>query len=94
MKLGNSFLQRLQGDSQWKMVMHAVSPVFDKEHAKDCRQFGKILDTMIQNIMKTADESKFESLSIPLLGTGKIKFHIVYLFKQYKLSLVHDSCGY
>lgn len=78
MKLGNSFLQRLQGNSQWKMIIHAFSPVFDKEHAKDSRQFGKILDSMIQIIMKTADESKVESIVIPLLGTGKIKCQIVY----------------
>lgn len=81
MKLGNSFLQRLQGNSQWKMIVHVFSPVFDKEHAKDSRKFGKILDSMIQNIMKTVDESKVESISIPLLGTGKIKCHVVHLFK-------------
>lgn len=78
MKLGNIFLQRLQGDSQWKMIIHAVTPVFDKEHAKDSRQFGKILDIMIQTIMKTADEANVQSISIPLLGTGKIKCHIEY----------------
>lgn len=78
MKLGNIFLQRPQGDSQWKLIIHAVTPVFDKEHAKDSRQFGIILDTMIQIIMKTADEAKVESISIPLLGTGKIKCHIEY----------------
>lgn len=80
MKLGNSFLQRLQGNSQWKMILHAFSPVFDKDHAKDSTKFGKILDSMIQNIMKTVDESKVESISIPLLGTGKIKCHVVYMY--------------
>lgn len=79
MKLGNTFLQRLQEDSQWKMIIHAVTPVFDKEHAKDTRQFGRILDTIIQIILKTADEAKVESIAIPLLGTGKIKCHIAYL---------------
>lgn len=81
MKLGNSFLQRLQGNSKWKMIVHAFSPVFEKEHAKDSRKFGNILDSMIQNIMKTVDETKVESISIPLLGTGKIKRHVVHLFK-------------
>lgn len=81
MKLGNSFLQRLQGNSKWKMIVHAFSPVFEKEHAKDSIKFGKILDSMIQNIMKTVDETKVESISIPLLGTGKIKRHVVHLFK-------------
>lgn len=79
MKLGNTFLQRLQEDSQWKMIIHAVTPVFDKEHAKDTRQFGRILDTFIQIILKTADEAKVESIAIPLLGTGKIKCHIAYV---------------
>lgn len=79
MKLGNTFLQRLQEDSQWKMIIHAVTPVFDKEHAKDTRQFGRILDTIIQIILKTADEAKVESIAIPLLGTGKIKCHIAYV---------------
>lgn len=79
MKLGNTFLQGLQEDSQWKIIIHAVTPVFDKEHAKDTRQFGRLLDSMIQTIMKTADEAKVESIVIPLLGTGKVKCHIVYL---------------
>lgn len=79
MKLGNTFLQRLQEDSQWKMIIHAVTPVFDNEHAKDTRQFGRILDTLIQIILKTADEAKVESIAIPLLGTGKIKCHIAYV---------------
>lgn len=79
MKLGNAFLQRLQEDSKWKMIIHAVTPVFDREHAKDARQFGRLLDSMIQTIMKRADEAKVESIAIPLIGTGKIKCHIIYL---------------
>lgn len=79
MKLGNTFQQGLQEDFQWKMIIHAVTPVFDKEHAKDARQFGRLLDSMIQTIMRTADEAKVESIAIPLLGTGKIKCHIAYL---------------
>lgn len=62
-----------------KMIIHAVTPVFDKEHAKDTRQFGRIFATIIQIILKTADEAKVESIAIPLLGTGKIKCHIAYL---------------
>lgn len=76
MKLGDIFPQRLQKNSQWKMIIHAVAPVYDKEHAKDPTQFGKILNTMIQFIMKNADEEKAESIAIPLLGTGKIRFYI------------------
>lgn len=82
MKLGNTFLQPLQGDSQWMMIIHAVIPVFDKEHAKDTRQFGRVLDTIIQIILKTADEAWVESISIPLLGTGKIKCHFVYFLRK------------
>lgn len=82
LKLGKTFLQRLQGDSQWMMIIHAVTPVFDKEHANDTRQFGRILDTIIQIILKTADEAKVESISIPLLGTGKIKCHFLYFIRK------------
>lgn len=78
MKLGNIFPQQLQKNSQWKMIIHAVTPVYDKEHAKDSSKFGKTLNTMIQFIMKTADEEKVESIAIPILGTGKIlKFYFL-----------------
>lgn len=91
MKLGNTFLQRLQGESEWKMIIHAVTPVFDKEHAKDTLQFGRILDAIIQIILKTADEAQVESISIPLLGTGKMKCHIVYFLRKNNL---HCFRGY
>lgn len=78
MQLGDSFPQRLQKSSQWKMIIHAVAPVYDEKHAKDATKFEKALNTIIQFIMKTADEEKAKSIAIPLLGTGKKRFYITF----------------
>lgn len=74
MKYGDVCSQELQENSKWKMIIHAVTPVYDFEYAKNHSQFVKTLNTIIQTIMKTADDAKLHSIAIPLLGTGKENF--------------------
>lgn len=71
MKYGDVCSQKLQENSKWKMIIHAVPPVYDAEYAKYHSKFVKTLSTIIQKIIKTADEAKLHSIAIPLLGTGK-----------------------
>eukprot|EP00105_Crassostrea_gigas_P003789 XP_011416745.2 PREDICTED: E3 ubiquitin-protein ligase DTX3L-like [Crassostrea gigas] len=71
MKYGDVCSQKLQENSKWKMIIDAVPPVFDVEYAKNHSQFVKTLITIIQKIIKTADEAKLHSIAIPLLGTGR-----------------------
>lgn len=71
MKYGDICSQKLQENSKWKRIIYAVPPVFDAEYAKNHSKFVKTLITIIQKIIKTADEAKLHSIAIPLLGTGK-----------------------
>lgn len=75
MRYGDICSQELKENSKWKMIIHAVTPVYDSEYAKDHSEFVKILKTIIQKIIKTADEAKLHSIAIPLLGTGKYIFY-------------------
>lgn len=70
-KYGNVCSQELQNNSEWKMIIHAVTPVYDSEYAKNPLEFTKTLYSIIRRIIKTADEANFHSIAIPLLGTGK-----------------------
>lgn len=78
MKYGDVCSQKLQENSKWKMIIHAVTPVYDFEYAKNPSEFVKTLNTIIQKILKTADEAKLHSIAIPLLGTGKEIFLLFY----------------
>lgn len=74
MRYGDICSQELKENSKWKMIIHAVTPVHDSEYAKDHSEFVKILKTIIQKIIKIADEARLHSIDIPLLGTGKYIF--------------------
>lgn len=71
MKYGDVCSQKLQENSKWKMIIHAVTPVYDFEYAKNHSEFVQNLNNIIQKIIKTADEAKLQSIAIPLFGTGK-----------------------
>lgn len=75
MRYGDICSQELKENSKWKMIIHAATPVYDSEYAKVHSEFVKILKTIIQKIIKTADEAKLHSIAIPLLGTGKYIFY-------------------
>lgn len=62
--------QSLHGNSPWKFIIHAVTPKFDRNYAKDPMKFGAVLKTLIQNIIEAADEANIGSVAIPLLGAG------------------------
>lgn len=82
MKYGDVCSQKLQENSKWKMIIHAVTPVYDAEYAKNHSNFVRTLNTIIQEIIKTADEAKLHSIAIPLLGTGKEIFFHFYNYMQ------------
>lgn len=89
LKYGDICSQKLQENSKWKMIIHAVPPVFDAEYAKNHPKFVKTLNTIIQKIIKTADEAKLHSIAIPLLGTGKEIFYtFIIICKLSVLSLL------
>lgn len=82
MRYGDICSQKLKENSKWKMIIHAVTPVYDSEYAKNQSEFVKNLKTIIQKTIKTADEAKLHSIAIPLLGTGKYKFLLFYNYMQ------------
>lgn len=82
MKYGDVCSQKLQENSKWKMIIHAVPPVYDADYAKNHSKFVKTLIAIIQKIIKTADEAKLHSIAIPLLGTGKEIFLHFYNYMQ------------
>lgn len=86
MKYGDVCSQKLQENSKWKMIIHAVTPVYSSEHAINYSEFVKTLITIIQKIIKTADEAKIHSIAIPLLGTGKEIFLLFYNYIYANLS--------
>lgn len=75
MRYGDICCQEFKENSKWKMIIHSATPVYDCEYAKDHSEFVNILKTIIQKILKTADEAKLHSIAIPLLGTGKYIFY-------------------
>lgn len=74
MKDGYIWSQKLKIPSKWKMIIHAVSPVYDCKYAERPTEFGETLKIIIKQIIKTAEEAQFHSIAIPLLGTGKYLF--------------------
>lgn len=70
MNHGEIFSQTLHGNSQWKFIIHAVTPVYDCNYSKEIVKFGAVLKTMIQNIIEAADAANVGSVAIPLLGAG------------------------
>lgn len=77
MSYGDICSQGLKENSKWKMIIHAITPVYDSEYAKYHAEFAKILKNIIQKIIKTADEARLHSIAIPLLGTGKYIFTLL-----------------
>ncbi|XP_061162262.1 uncharacterized protein LOC133171516 [Saccostrea echinata] len=69
-KIGQILSQKIYGNSPWKMIVHAVTPRWTKDSAKDPGNFERTLNIMIQEIIKTADESNCLSIAVPLLGAG------------------------
>lgn len=77
---GDVWCQKLErnSSSKWKTIIHAVIPAYDCKHAKDLTKFGETIKNMIKIMLKSAEDELFNSIAIPLLGTGKLSF---YLFK-------------
>jgi hypothetical protein len=71
MKFGDIRSQNISGNSTWKMIIHAVTPRWNKDYAKDPEKYERTLNTMTQAILKEADDARFSSVAVPLLGTGK-----------------------
>ncbi|XP_062591829.1 uncharacterized protein LOC134253316 isoform X4 [Saccostrea cucullata] len=69
-KIGQILMQNIFGNSPWKMIIHAVTPRWNKDSAKDPGNFERTLNIMIQEIIKKADELKYFSIAVPLLGAG------------------------
>lgn len=76
---GDISSQSLHGNSPWKFIIHAVTPRYDCDYSKDSMKFEAVLKTLIQNIIKAADEANIGSVAIPLLGAGNVSVHLFYL---------------
>lgn len=70
MNHGEISSQSLHGNSPWKLIIHAVTPIYDCYYSKEIMKFGAVLKTMIQNIIEAADVANVGSVAIPLLGAG------------------------
>lgn len=70
MNIGYVWSQKLKRYSKWKMIIHAVSPIYDCM-AENPTEFGETLKTTIKEIITTAEEAQVHSIAIPFLGTGK-----------------------
>ena len=57
--------------SPWKMIVHAVFPIYDQSYSKDPVKFGSRLRILMKRLLEKAEEGKFTSIAIPLLIEGK-----------------------
>ena len=55
----------------WKMIIHAVFPIYDQSYSKDLAKFGSRLRILMKRLLEKAEEGKFTSIAIPLLIEGK-----------------------
>ena len=63
--------------SPWKMIIHAVFPIYDQNYSKDPAKFGSRLNILMRKIIEQAEEGRFTSIAIPLLIEGKIDVSIL-----------------
>ena len=63
--------------SQWKMIIHAVFPIYDQSYSKDPAKFGSRLNILMKRLIEKAEEGKFTSIAIPLLIEGTINVYIL-----------------
>nr|XP_022339296.1 uncharacterized protein LOC111134504 isoform X2 [Crassostrea virginica] len=74
MKQGQTLIQIHSDASPWKMIIHAVFPIYDENYAKNPSNFGSQFYPIIQTLITTADEKRYHSIAIPLLVEGKGEF--------------------
>ncbi|XP_078336705.1 uncharacterized protein LOC144626467 isoform X2 [Crassostrea virginica] len=57
--------------SPWKMIIHAVFPIYDQSYSKDPAKFGSRLNILMKRIIEKAEEGRYTSIAIPLLMEEK-----------------------
>ena len=70
MKQGQTLSQIPSDASPWKMIIHAVFPIYSDNYAKNPSKFGSQFYPMFQTLITTADERRYHSIAIPLLVEG------------------------
>ena len=63
--------------SPWKMIIHAVFPIYDQSYSKDPAKFASRLNILMKSLIERAEEGKFTSIAIPLLIEGTINVYIL-----------------
>ena len=70
-KIGDIFSSIPAETSPWKMIIHAVFPIYNEEYYKDPINFGKTFNAMLQKIFRKADDGKFTAIAVPFYIKGK-----------------------
>ena len=78
MKHGEILSQTTSETSPWKLVIHAVFPIYGDDYAENPSKFGSRFNPMIQTIINTADQRRYHSIAIPILGEGILFFKIIF----------------
>ena len=63
--------------SPWKIIIHAVFPIYDHSYSKDPAKFVSRLNILMGKIIEKAEEGRFTSIAIPLLIEGNIDVSIL-----------------